>query len=344
MKRSSDQASFEEPAVRKHQRRAPELYDVTLIRHRVGDTEFYKERFFRWRRINNRDDPNQPFAAKADSWRSFARLENEGKMERLLSKTPSHDKAAHGLRRGSVSRDATSLPRSCEPRREHQTREPASIPTCPNSVDSRATELDRSVDESTASSRESVGLRDQQSTPRSIDALPDDQSVEVGLNAKTIERLWKWKSAHRVRIEALEVRHAVLQDRCESLDDQLKGQESTIDLLTDGQAQLSAMESRIDHRFDQVHDELVRLQKAEKTREAFQERLLRSVAEAGALLEVLRKEYQSRLRVLEAVKDESFDVLQRLYAEKRLHDDELRTLRDQVEQLQDRLDHPRRAH
>jgi uncharacterized protein YqiB (DUF1249 family) len=67
------------------------------------------------------------------------------------------------------------------------------------------------------------------------------------------------------------------------------------------------------------------------------------VEEAGTALEVLRKEYHSRLLALEAVKEESFDVLQRLYAEKKLHDDELRTLRGQVEHLRGRVDHSRKA-
>jgi len=343
MKRSSGQASLEEPAVRKQQRRAPELFDVSSIHRLMGSTEFYKERFFRWRRINHRDDPDQPFAAKRDSWRTFVRLENEGKMERLLSKTPSRDKAAFSFSRSSVSNDATSLPRSCEPRREHQTRESASVPTYPNSVDTHAIELGRSVESSTASSHESVDPGDQQSTQRPSVSLPDDLSAEVGLNAKTIERLWKWKSAHRAQIEALEVRNAVLADRCESLEDQLKEQESRIGSLSDGLAHQSASESRFEQRYEQVQTELERLQKAEKSREAFHKRLLHSVEEAGTALEVLRKEYQSRLLALEAVKDESFDVLQRLYAEKKLHGDELATLRDQVEQLRDRLDRPQKA-
>jgi hypothetical protein len=78
----------------------------------------------------------------------------------------------------------------------------------------------------------------------------------VGLNAKTIERLWKWKSAHRAQIEALEVRNAVLEDRCGSLEDRLNEQESKIGLLFDGLAQRSAMESRSEQRFEEIQAEL----------------------------------------------------------------------------------------
>jgi hypothetical protein len=64
------------------------------------------------------------------------------------------------------------------------------------------------------------------------------------------------------------------------------------------------------------------------------------VEEAETSLEILRKEYHGRLLALETIKDESFDVLQRLYAEKKLHGDELQTLRELVERLQDQLDRP----
>ncbi|KAF1326867.1 hypothetical protein FI667_g8013, partial [Globisporangium splendens] len=227
-----------------------------------------------------------------------------------------------------------------EPRREHQTEEPLEVPTCLSPVESQATVLCRSVDGSTTSllDDESIDPHDRLSTQRSNGALPDDRSEEVGLNAKTIERLWKWKSAHRAQIEALEVRNAVLEDRCESLEDRLKEQESKIDLLLDGLAQRSAMESRFEQRSEKIQVELERLQKAEKARDAYRERLLRSVEEAGVSLEILRKEYHGRLLALETIKDESFDVLQRLYAEKKLHGDELQTLRELVERLQDRLD------
>ncbi|KAF1314284.1 hypothetical protein FI667_g16804, partial [Globisporangium splendens] len=84
MKRPSDQVNQgEERPLSKRQQIAPELFDVTSILNRDGDKEFYMERFFSWRRINNRD-PNQPIAAQRDSWRTFVRLENENQMERLL--------------------------------------------------------------------------------------------------------------------------------------------------------------------------------------------------------------------------------------------------------------------
>ncbi|KAF1333371.1 hypothetical protein FI667_g2839, partial [Globisporangium splendens] len=275
-------------------------------------------------------------------------------MERLLRRgnaraerrTPADDRANRSSGRRSVAPgDATSSSHSCGPRREHQTPMSDEAPTCLSPVDIHATELCRSVDGSTASllDDESIDPYDLLSTQRSNGALPDDRSEEVGLNAKTIERLWKWKSAHRAQIEALEVRNAVLEDRCESLEDRLKEHESKIDLLFDGLAQRSAMESRFEQRFEKIQAELERLQKAEKARDAYHERLLRSVEEAGTSLEILRKEYHGRLLALETMKDESFDVLQRLYAEKKLHGDELQTLRELVERLQDQLDHPSRA-
>ncbi|KAF1323416.1 hypothetical protein FI667_g10487, partial [Globisporangium splendens] len=353
MKRPSDQVNQgEERPLSKRQQIAPELFDVTSILNRDGDKEFYMERFFSWRRINNRD-PNQPIAAQRDSWRTFVRLENENQMERLLRRgnaraerrTPADDRANPSSGRRSVApRDATSGSRSCGPRREHQTPSSGVVPTCPSSVDIHATELCRSVDGSTASflDDESVDPHDQQSTQPPSDALPESLTTGVGLNAKTIERLWKWKSAHRAQIETLEVRDAILSDRCECLEDQVKEQESRIDSLTFGPAQYLALESRFEQRFEQVQGELERLQKAEKARELHHERLLRSVEEAGTTLEVLRKEYNSRLLVLEAVKEESFDVLQRLYAEKNLQSDELFALRNQVESLQDQLDRLRK--
>jgi hypothetical protein len=350
MKRPSDQVNREELPSSKRQRTAPELFDILPILKKKGDVEFYKERFFNWRRVNNRDDPDQPIAAQRDSWRTFVRLENENKMERLLRRgnahaqrrTPADDRVnLSSGRRSAAPGDATSGSRSCGPRQEHQTPMSDEVPTCPSSVGIHATELCRSADGSTASFHddESVDLHDQQSTQPPSDALPESLTAGVGLNAKTIERLWKWKSAHRAQIEALEVRDAILSDRCESLEDQVREQESRIDSLSDGPAQYLALESRFEQRFEQVQGELERLQKAEKAREVYHERLLRSVEEAGTALEVLRTEYHSRLLLLEVVKEESFDVLQRLYAEKNLQSDELFALRNQVEKLHDQFDH-----
>jgi uncharacterized coiled-coil protein SlyX len=324
MKRSSNQVKREEQLEPKRQRTAPGLYDISAIRAKRGGRRFYKELFFRWRKMSGSDDPAQSTTAKLESWKTFVRLENEHIVERLLGNlggTLENDHKELGSRRSSARESTTSFVRSCEPRREHQTEESLEVPTCPSPADSQATVLCRSVDGSTAS-------------------FPDDESIEVELNAKTIERLWKWKSAHRAQIEALEVRNAVLEDRCGSLEDRLNEQESKIGLLFDGLAQRSAMESRSEQRFEKIQAELERLQKAEKARDAYHERLLRSVEEAGTSLEILRKEYHGRLLALETIKDESFDVLQRLYAEKKLHGDELQTLRELVERLQDQLDHP----
>ncbi|KAF1322470.1 hypothetical protein FI667_g11275, partial [Globisporangium splendens] len=353
MKRPSDQVNQgEERPLSKRQQTAPELFDVSSILKKKGDLEFYKERFFSWRRINDRDDPNQHIAAQRDSWRTFVRLKNENQMERLFRRgnaraqrrTPDDDRANPSSGRRSVAPgDATSGSRSCGPRREHQTPSSAVVPTCPSSVDIHATELCRSVDGSTASfDDESVDLRDQQSTQPPSDALPESLTTGVGLNAKTIERLWKWKSAHRGQIEALQQRCSTLEERCESLENLVAGHESKIDVPTEGSAQCSALESRFEERFQQVQDELVRLRKNEKSRELAHNRLLRSVEEAGSAFEVLRGEYHSRLQALESVKDQSFDVLQLLYAEKNLQSDELFALRNQVEKLQDQLDRLRK--
>ncbi|KAF1317315.1 hypothetical protein FI667_g14853, partial [Globisporangium splendens] len=164
MKRPIDQVNQdEERPLPKRQRTVPELFDVTSILNRDGDKEFYMERFFRWRRINNRD-PNQPIAAQRDSWRTFVRLENENQMERLLRRgnaraerrTPADDRANPSSGRRSVAPgDAASGSRSCGPHREHQTPSSDVVPTCPSSVDIHATELCRSVEDSTASSHES---------------------------------------------------------------------------------------------------------------------------------------------------------------------------------------------
>ena len=350
MKRPNDQVNREEPPLSKRQRKAPELFDISAILKKKGNREFYMERFFCWRRINNRDDPDQHVTAKTDSWRAFVRLENEYKMERLLNRagygrTPDRDRAKPCSSRGSaISDDTTISSRSCGQHREHQTPLSDVVPTCPSPVDSRATELCRSVDGSIASflDDESVDLRDRLSTQPPSDALLESLTTEVGLNEKTIERLWKWKSAHRGQIEALQQRCSTLEERCDGLENLVAEQESTIGVLTAGSAQCSALESRFEERFQQVQDERVRLQKDEKCRELAHDRLLRSVEEAGSALSVLRGEYHSRLQALESVKDQSFDVLQRLYAEKNLQGDELFALRGQVEKLHDHLDHLRK--
>ncbi|KAF1324700.1 hypothetical protein FI667_g9587, partial [Globisporangium splendens] len=303
MKRPSDQVNREERPSSKRQQTAPELFDISPILKKKGSSSSTR-------------------SAQRDSWRTFVRLENENKMERLLRRgnaraqrrTPADDRANPSSGCRSVAPgDATSSSHSCGPRREHQTPMSDEVPTCPSSVDIHATELCRSVDGSTASfpDDESVDLHDQQSTQPPSDALPESLTTGVGLNEKTIERLWKWKSAHRGQIEALQQCCSTLEERCESLENLVADHESKIDDLTEGSAQCSALESRYEERFQQVQDELVRLQKNEKSRELAHDRLLRSVEEAGSALEVLRGEYHSRLQALEAVKDQSFDVLRR---------------------------------
>ncbi|KAF1319921.1 hypothetical protein FI667_g12761, partial [Globisporangium splendens] len=140
MKRPSDQVNREERPSSKRQQTAPELFDISPILKKKGELEFYKERFFSWRRINDRDDPNQHIAAQRDSWRTFVRLENENKMERLLRRgnaraerrTPADDRANRSSGRRSVAPgDATSSSHSCGPRREHQTPMSDEAPTCP---------------------------------------------------------------------------------------------------------------------------------------------------------------------------------------------------------------------
>ncbi|KAF1318563.1 hypothetical protein FI667_g13821, partial [Globisporangium splendens] len=255
--------------VAKRQQTAPELFDISSIPKKKGDFEFYKERFFSWRRINDRDDPNQHIAAQRDSWRTFVRLENENKMEHLLRRgnaraqrrTPADDRAnpSSGRRSVTCNRTLPSDAARCGPRREYQTPISDEAPACPSSVDIHATELCRSVDGSTASflDDESVDLHDQQSTQPPSDALPESLITGVGLNEKTIERLWKWKSAHRGQIEALQQRCSTLEERCESLENLVADHESKIDDLTEGCALCSALESRFEERFQQVQDKLV---------------------------------------------------------------------------------------
>ncbi|KAF1318914.1 hypothetical protein FI667_g13512, partial [Globisporangium splendens] len=298
MKRPSDQVSREEHPSSKRQRTAPELFDISPILKKKGELEFYKERFFSWHRINDRDDPNQHIAAQRDSWRTFVRLENENKMERLLRRgnaraqrrTPADDRAN---RSGLVVRSVLPLATrqavlvAAGPHVGNILTMSDEAPTCPSSVDIHATELCRSADGSTASflDDESVDLHDQQSTQPPSDALPESLTTGVGLNEKTIERLWKWKSAHRGQIEALQQRCSTLEERCESLENLVADHESKIDVLTEGSAQCSALESRFEERFQQVQDELVRLRKNEKSRELAHDRLLRSAEEAGSALE-----------------------------------------------------------
>ncbi|KAF1320302.1 hypothetical protein FI667_g12550, partial [Globisporangium splendens] len=339
MKRPSDQVNREERPSSKRQQTAPELFDISPILKKKGDLEFYKERLFSWRRINDRDDPNQHIAAQRDSWRTFVRLENENKWSVFFVVAMLVPKEELLL----TTERTVALVVVVSPLATLQ----AVLIAADHVGNIRLqclTRLPRVRARSTASflDDESVDLHDQQSTQPPSDALPESLITGVGLNEKTIERLWKWKSAHRGQIEALQQRCSTLEEYCESLENLVADHESKIDDLTEGSAQCSALESRCEERFQQVQDELVRLRKNEKSRELAHDRLLRSVEEAGSALEVLRGEYHSRLQALEAVKDQSFDALQLLYAEKNLQSDELFALRNQVEKLHDQLDRLRK--
>lgn len=186
------------------------LFDISLIKDQHGDEEFYRNRFFAWRRINHRDDPGQSLADKTNSWRTFVRLENEYKMDFLLKK------ANLNARRGSENHrttdrssvedsDTISGSRSRERYRGHQPQGSHDVPRYLRSAGIRATEHERSdsIDSFDGLSTESDHPDDPQLTPPATDDLRESQSTEVGLNAKTIERLWRWKSAHRARLDQL---------------------------------------------------------------------------------------------------------------------------------------------
>ena len=272
MKRPSDQVNLEEPSSSKRQRAAPELFDISAILDKKGNREFYMERLFGWRRINGRDDPDQLLTAKMDSWRTFVQLENEGKMERLLrrfgyGRTPSHDRANPSSSRRSASAGTTDLPRNCEPHRGHQAPKLDAVPTCPSPEDILANGLGRSVGTLTASflGSESDDRRDRQSTQPPTGDLPENQSAEVDRDARTIEQLWKWKSAHRRQIEALQQRCETLDDRCDGLVGLVAEQTSRIDELSERSAHASALEVRL----EELSTAMDRLQKVEVAREAF---------------------------------------------------------------------------
>lgn len=322
MKRSSGQVSEEAP-LPKRPKVAQELFDISPIVDKKGDGRFYEERFFRWREINGRNDPNQPLKAKLNSWRTFVHLENESKMEQLLQRgrPRSHEEAPRSTVPGE---DATGFARTRESHRERQTLEPGEVPTCLRSVGIQATGPDRSVDAS--STVEPCDPRDQGLPQRSSDVLPGGQSEEAAGYAKSIERLWKWKSRHRAQIDELEKRCVKLQSRCDLCESRCNDFES----LAVGQA---ALIETLTTSLAQSRELVDELQKNQEARARQHERLLASVAEAGGVLDNLRQDFDARLRDLESVKESSFDVLQRLYAEKKLQGDELTTLRDQVDRL-----------
>jgi hypothetical protein len=145
----------------------------------------------------------------------------------------------------------------------------------------------------------------------------------VGLNVTTIERLWKWKSAHRKQIEELRQHYSNLTTRCKLLESRSDKVNLKHDVLVNSLAQTFA-----------THVEVQGLQKREKACDLSDARLLSAVEEAGSTLGTLRGDFEARLLALESVKERPFDVLQRLYAKKELQDEELSRLREQVEILQ----------
>ena len=335
MKRPSGQDSEEVPAP-KRPKVVPELFDITPILKKRGGQEFYKERFFRWRRINGRDDPNQQYAAKFDSWKTFVRLENEHKMERLLQRGGKHPQER--TPRSAVSDDdATGCSRTRERHREHQTPVFDEVPKCLRSVDNQATGPDRSAVAS--SDAASIDLDDQESTRQPSGDLREGQPTEVAANAKAIERLWKWKSAHRAQIAAHEERCATLEARCEKCESRCDDLET---LVGEQASLIDALNNDLNACCAQCRDQVDRLQKNQEDRARQHDRLLAAVEEAGVVLQTQRREFDSRLRPLESVKEQAFDVLQQLHAEKQLHGEELTTLRAQVEKLQSHVERLRK--
>lgn len=226
----SDESQHEARHPAKRQKKsAPsmKLYDIASIRDRRGDVDFYQDRFFAWRRVNRRDDPTQSLADKTNSWRTFVRLENEGKIDSILQKVNLSARRGSQTQRtpdrSSIGKaEATVGSRTRERHRERQPRGFHDSPKCLRSADSHASARGRSDSFDSLSSggaqTESDHLDDPRSTPPATDDLRESQSTEVGLNAKTIERLWRWKSAHRVQIAEL-VQHCSDLMACFEIDD-----------------------------------------------------------------------------------------------------------------------------
>ncbi|KAL7690909.1 hypothetical protein Plhal304r1_c011g0044541 [Plasmopara halstedii] len=85
--------------------------------------------------------------------------------------------------------------------------------------------------------------------------------------------------------------------------------------------------TRLELRFQQVRDGLIRLRKDEKSRDLAHKHPLRFVGDAVYVIERFHGEYNSHLQALISVKEESFGVLQRLYANKILQNEGLVALR-----------------
>lgn len=325
------------------------LYDIASIRDRRGDVDFYRDRFFAWRRVNRRDDPTQSLADKTNSWRTFVRLENEGKIDSILQKVNLSARRGSQTQRtpdrSSIGKaEATVGSRTRERHRERQPRGSHDFPKCLRSADSHANARGRS-DSSASSSASTVS--DHPDGPRSTQPATDDlresQSSEVGLNAKTIERLWKWKSAHRLQIAELSQHCSDLTARCESLEARCESLEARCGALED-RLDLVASAPHSETALQTIHADLRGLQQREKERDSKQSRLLGAVDDAGSVLDKLRGELEARLAALESVKEQSFDVLQRLHAESQLQTTEMARLREQVDAVQHDLERLRRNH
>ena len=133
-----------------------------------------------------------------------------------------------------------------------------------------------------------------------------------------------------------------LKTRCQNLEAHAIECDSRHDALEAKATQASVSKTEFESRLRQTQDDVLKLQETEKIRCLSHFRLLGVVEEAGSTLGTLRGDVETRLVALESVKDQSFDVPQRLYAEKQLQSDELATLREQVETLRQQMAHLQR--
>ena len=321
-----------------------ELFDIAGIKSLRGDVEFYRDRFFAWRRANGRDDPTQTLVDKTNSWRTFVRLENERKIDFLLRKARLSARRGSEIHRASdrCSSDcteATNCSRTHERHRGHQPQGFHDAPTCLRSADTPA--IAHGISDSIASSGASTVSDhpdDPRSNPPTNGDFHDSLSPEVGLNAKTIERLWRWKSAHRSQIAELSQHCSDLTTRCESLEARCGALENDFDFVRAPTSQTSSQKPDFESSLQAIDSDLRDLQKREKARDLNHSRVLSAVEDAGSLIGSLRSEFEARLVALESVKEQSFDVLQRLYAESQLQTTELARLREQVDGLQQTVD------
>lgn len=346
MKRSSGQDFQEAPSPKRH--KAPEeLLDISSILKKKGDEKFYQERFLVWRNNNHPDDPirlddlRRRDPALLDSWRTFVRLENENRMERLLRRASGRQQE-RTPRSAIPTDDATGRAHTRESRREHQTQEPGEVPTYRCSADTQATGLDRSVEAS--STFESFDLHERRSTQQSTGVVPEDQPTEVAECVRSVDNLWKWKDFHSAQIEVLQERCATLEDCCRKSETRCEQYEARCDEFETLFAKQSEMIDALSKDLSQSRDRLGQLQKNHDRRARQNDRLQDAVSEAGSILENLRRELHSRLHPLEEIKEQAFDVLRLLHAEKTNQSDELATLRGQMDTLQHQVEVLRQNH